>query len=199
MGRKRRKGDRRTDLSSKETPVLPEASRGADPPDPGVVVVTSTDTLSTRRGFLVRAGQLAAGACGLAATAGAVRLAVPDFDDGEGRRFLLGRLADFKMNTLTWVRRRDLFVMRDESGIGAFSAKCTHLGCTVRRSAEGFLCPCHGAAYDPLGEVVKGPAREPLPWFMVWIGQGGELWVDTGEPASSRRPAPLALPGGETG
>jgi Rieske Fe-S protein len=199
MGRKRRKGDRRTDVSSKGAPTLQETSPSANPPIHGAAPPPAMETLPTRRGFLVRAGQLAAGACGLAVGAGAVRLAVPDFDDGEGSRFPLGRFADFKMNTLTWVRKRDLFVMRDESGIGAFSARCTHLGCTVQRSGEGFLCPCHGAEYDAFGEVTKGPARAPLPWFRVWLGQGGELWVDVREPASSRRPAPVVLPAGETG
>ena len=99
------------------------------------------------------------------AVAGVVRVAVPDFEEGLPRRFPLGRPSDFKMNTLTWLQDRDLLVIRNEDGMGAFSCRCTHLGCMVRRTADGFECPCHGAEYGPLGEVVSGPARRPLPWY----------------------------------
>lgn len=48
----------------------------------------------------------------------------------------------------------------------AFDAICTHAGCTVEWvEAEGYLiCPCHGAAFDPVhgGRVVEGPTDLPL-------------------------------------
>jgi nitrite reductase/ring-hydroxylating ferredoxin subunit len=151
--------------------------------------------MSGRRDFLTRAGHLVLGACGLTAAAGALRLATPDFSGGAQRRLPLGFLADFKMNTLTWLRDKDLFVTRNETGFGAFSSKCTHLGCTVQRTAEGFLCPCHGALYDSVGNVVKGPAREPLPWFHVWLEADGRLYVDLGTPLEASGPQPMVLPG----
>ena len=33
-------------------------------------------------------------------------------------------------------------------GSSALSLVCTHLGCTVDESADGFACPCHGSRYD---------------------------------------------------
>src|SRR5262249_34446691 len=47
----------------------------------------------------------------------------------------------------------------------AFSATCTHQGCTVNEGAEGTLdCPCHGSKFAIAdGSVVNGPARRPLP------------------------------------
>lgn len=44
----------------------------------------------------------------------------------------------------------------------AFSAVCTHAGCTVAWSGSGFDCPCHGATYDAAGRVTAGPAPSPL-------------------------------------
>jgi Rieske Fe-S protein len=108
----------------------------------------------------------------------------------------LGGLSDFKMNTLTWLQDRDLFVLRNHEGIGTFSCRCTHLGCMVRRTAEGFVCPCHGAEYGPLGEVISGPARRPLPWYRVWLARDGRLWVNVGKPLDEAGPTPVVLPQG---
>jgi nucleotide-binding universal stress UspA family protein/nitrite reductase/ring-hydroxylating ferredoxin subunit len=56
-------------------------------------------------------------------------------------------------------------VYRDEKGVvHAVSAKCTHMGCTVKwnPSQKTWDCPCHGSRYSPLGQVVNGPAAKPL-------------------------------------
>ena len=57
-------------------------------------------------------------------------------------------------------------VSRDESGtLTAVSARCTHLGCIVKwNSAErSWDCPCHGSRFAPDGQVIEGPAVDPLP------------------------------------
>jgi glycine/D-amino acid oxidase-like deaminating enzyme/nitrite reductase/ring-hydroxylating ferredoxin subunit len=54
---------------------------------------------------------------------------------------------------------------RDESGlVRAVSARCTHLGCTVRfNDAERtWDCPCHGSRFGLDGQVLHGPAVTPL-------------------------------------
>lgn len=137
------------------------------------------DEGGSRRAFLARAGNLMVGACALGAVAGAARLASPEVQQLEPLRFPLGRAADFRVGTLTWLRQRELFVVHDRDGFGAFSSRCTHLGCTVRPTAEGFFCPCHGARYDERGGVLQGPARAPLPWYRLWRGPDGRIWVDT--------------------
>ena len=60
---------------------------------------------------------------------------------------------------------KKVVVTQPEAGtFKAFSAVCTHQGCTVNRVAAGTInCPCHGSKYDIKdGSVVNGPAPSPL-------------------------------------
>ena len=56
-----------------------------------------------------------------------------------------------------------LVVRKGERLIG-LEATCTHLGCTVawNKDSQQVECPCHGARYNLVGDVLRGPAREPL-------------------------------------
>jgi cytochrome b6-f complex iron-sulfur subunit len=57
----------------------------------------------------------------------------------------------------------------------AFSAKCTHMGCTVAPSGAQLKCPCHGSQFSALtGKVEKGPAKAPLASFPVKV-EGGSV------------------------
>ncbi len=39
---------------------------------------------------------------------------------------------------------------------------CTHLGCVPNKTAQGWLCPCHGSIYDNSGRILSGPAPKNL-------------------------------------
>jgi cytochrome b6-f complex iron-sulfur subunit len=55
----------------------------------------------------------------------------------------------------------------------AFSAICTHMGCTVAPAGTRFACPCHGSMYDAAtGAVLKGPAPQPLAKVAVHVDGG---------------------------
>ncbi|MBL7487248.1 Rieske (2Fe-2S) protein [Frankia sp. AgB1.9] len=61
---------------------------------------------------------------------------------------------------------------KDQAGdVHAFSAVCTHQGCTVSEVAGGTInCPCHGSKFDvTTGAPVAGPASTPLPPVKVSV------------------------------
>ncbi len=57
-----------------------------------------------------------------------------------------------------------ILISQPQAGtIVAFTAICTHMGCTVRPAGKEFHCPCHGSVYNAAtGEVIHGPAPRSL-------------------------------------
>ena len=72
-------------------------------------------------------------------------------------------------------------VSRVNGELLAFSDICTHRQCNLSSGGEieGTVieCECHGSRFDmKTGEVVDGPATDPIPVFQV-RDEGGELRV----------------------
>jgi rieske iron-sulfur protein len=65
------------------------------------------------------------------------------------------------------------------TGLVAYSAICTHLGCTVLPNlTEGnILCPCHASLFDPAQDaaVIRGPANRPLPALPIDVSDDGQI------------------------
>ena len=56
----------------------------------------------------------------------------------------------------------------------AFTAVCTHQGCTVSSIADGLIiCPCHGSRFHLAdGSVESGPASRPLAPIAIKVTDG---------------------------
>lgn len=86
---------------------------------------------------------------------------------------------------------RSLALFRDAEGVYAISTICTHLGCVVKNSPEGFDCPCHGSRFAADGAVTKGPAPKALAWLAVKRVGAGTYLIDEGKtvPAGTKETA----------
>ena len=64
-------------------------------------------------------------------------------------------------------------LFRTKAGVFAYSAVCTHEGCTVQfnSASKNLQCGCHGAVFDPFdgAKVVTGPTNQPLAKIKVSI------------------------------
>ncbi|MFI6390535.1 Rieske (2Fe-2S) protein [Nonomuraea sp. NPDC050540] len=78
----------------------------------------------------------------------------------------LGSTADVPVGGGKIFASEKIVVTQPKAGeFKAFSASCTHSGCTVGSVSDGTInCPCHGSKFAIAdGAVVKGPAAKPLP------------------------------------
>lgn len=85
---------------------------------------------------------------------------------------LSGELATIGGSAIVEVKEnyeaRKVIVARvDANTLAACSAVCTHQGCEVGYDdgAKQWACPCHGSRYSLDGQVVQGPAIDPLEQF----------------------------------
>jgi nitrite reductase/ring-hydroxylating ferredoxin subunit len=72
---------------------------------------------------------------------------------------------------------KKIVITQPQSGaFHAFSAVCTHAGCTVGSVSGGTInCPCHGSRFNITnGAVVNGPAASPLPPVSIKV-QGNSI------------------------
>jgi len=132
----------------------------------------------TRREFL---SQIGIGAVVIAAGSGVAafaRLLQPNVTTPAPGPVEIGAAEEYAVGTLTFVENARAYVGRDARGIYAILAVCTHLGCTPRREANAFVCPCHGSRFSLEGQVVNGPATRALERAFVGHTANGKLVID---------------------
>jgi cytochrome b6-f complex iron-sulfur subunit len=84
-----------------------------------------------------------------------------------GGKVLAGTTEDIPVGTgkVVAVGSKPVIVTNTDSGVTAFSAVCTHLGCIVGfdPTVRQIVCPCHDGHFNPAnGAVVSGPPPRPL-------------------------------------
>lgn len=141
-----------------------------------------TKGAASRRGFLAAAG--AAGLCYVAALGypiyrylaspmemAASASAVTEVTLKDAEKLPAGSALMFKFGPSPAM----LIHHKDDTWV-AFTAVCTHLGCTVQYEPEAnrIHCACHGGVYDPrTGANVSGPPPHPLRRFKVTVNPAG--------------------------
>jgi Rieske Fe-S protein len=79
-------------------------------------------------------------------------------------------------------------LLRTETGeLRAFSAKCTHLDCTIqyKPDTKQFFCACHEGYFDDTGTNIAGPPPRPLDVFDL-KKEGGSLVLSFRENAAQK-------------
>jgi menaquinol-cytochrome c reductase iron-sulfur subunit len=154
-----------------------------------------------RRAFFRRIGQGTL----LAAVAGQgyalLRSLVPNVLYEQPQKFKIGLPTQFPEG-VTFIEDRRVYVFRNQNTFHVLSAKCTHLGCTVKmvnlnqpetveingrhvEIAQEFHCPCHGSKYYGDGTNYAGPAPKPLACYQIEVSpDDGQLVVDLGKTVS---------------
>ena len=85
---------------------------------------------------------------------------------------------------------RYMVIARDEGGVYAYTAICTHQRCVIYVEEGGTRCPCHDSTFDVDGRRTGGPASRALTNHPVRVC-GGRVWVDPSHavPAGTRTEA----------
>lgn len=139
----------------------------------------------TRRMFL----RLGLWATGLVSTWGIFRFLSFDLpSETLLESITLGAPNTYTRGTKLYIPEVRAWLMRDNRGIYAVSATCTHLGCTIQGEEDKFACPCHGSQFDFSGRVLQGPATAALDHFQVSLSSNGLVEIDRREkvPPTSR-------------
>ena len=142
---------------------------------------TPTETRKVTRREFVWYTWISSLALFMAGSGGAtLAYAYPRFKEGEfGGKFFMGMVDDFEDPSVTSDREGKFFLVRMGSEFKALYQVCTHLGCLVRQTPEGYACPCHGSKFAMDGTLTASPAPRDMDEFTVEIIDG-EVWVDTG-------------------
>lgn len=138
----------------------------------------------SRRNFFSRAGWAAFFSFVASMLIGSLRFMFPRVLFEPSPVFKAGYPDDYPVGTVStkWVKEQRVWIARDDEGIYAILAICTHLGCTPRwLDAENkFKCPCHGSGFTREGINFEGPAPRPLERVQITLADDGQLLINKG-------------------
>ena len=128
-----------------------------------------------RRGFLNLLLRLSGTAVGGFVLYPVVRYLIPPpSPEAATRRVVAARkdeLAPGSFKIFPFGGQPGLLIRSADGNYRAFSAVCTHLGCTVqfKPGEKSIWCACHNGRYDLEGRNVSGPPPRPLEQYTVHV------------------------------
>ena len=102
-----------------------------------------------------------------------------------------GRLKQYKLGTVRAfydLEGHEILIMRNESGLRAFSSVCPHLGCRVHWEGDKneFFCPCHKGIFNSEGVAISGPpadAHQNLKKVSVEVDEKSQIvYIEVNKP-----------------
>jgi len=156
----------------------------AAPATPSAVVNSDL----TRRSFLLW-GWGAFVAFLVSAMGATLRFILPNVLYEPSQKFRAGKVSEYPLG-VTIDKANRVWIVRNDKGLYAMWARCTHLGCTPNwfPAESRFRCPCHGSNFSAKGDVIAGPAPKPLWRVQVTKSPQGDLIVD--KAIMENRPGP---------
>ena len=143
--------------------------RGRETPDPGrrwVNLLLGTGVVATLVSFIYPA----------------IRYVIPPpISESIGQSVVAAKVGEIKENSgkvFKFGSEPAILIRTSEGQYLAFTAVCTHLGCTVqyRPDLHEIWCPCHNGMYNLQGRNISGPPPRPLTQYTVHV-QGDQIIV----------------------
>ena len=149
-------------------------------PAPAAKPTAKPAAAMNRADFLLAGWGLLAGFIG-AFSAASARFFFPNVIYEPSQKFNAGPALSFDIGVSTkWLSEQRVWIIRTEKGFYALWARCTHLGCTPNWFSDQnrSKCPCHGSNFTQGGDVIAGPAPQPLLRAKIELAKTGDLIVD---------------------
>jgi len=129
----------------------------------------------SRRDFLKLTTQALLAASGMLGLGALLRFLGYQASPPPVTQFDLGPATAYPLGSRTVLPHMPALLLHTEAGFSAISLVCTHLGCTLEETADGFACPCHGSRFDAQGVPQRGPAGQSLAPLRVEQSAEGRL------------------------
>ncbi len=143
--------------------------------------MTCNGSCISRRTF-VKAGLSGLAIAGSAGLYGSLKSLAPGISYEPARVLEIGAPRDLLHISIEnfQVADRKVSVIKGESGIYALIRNCTHMGCIPNylESDGQYHCPCHGSIFTREGDVVQGPAPEPLYRAALVVNNRGAVEIN---------------------
>ncbi len=116
---------------------------------------------------------------------------VPKRRETEKIKIYGGRLSQYKLGSVKAfydLEGNEILIMRDESGLKAFSTVCPHLGCRVHWESDKneFFCPCHKGVFNTNGVAISGPpakAGQSLRKVSISVDENSQIvYIEVNKP-----------------